>query len=172
MRIIELKALLKENHKAFTEFFNGVSKEEFEKNKHDKWSLGQNLEHIYLSIKPLAGLKAAPKFFIKTSYGKAKKGSRSYQETVDFYKSFLDNGGKASDKYVPSPVTFDRKEELIKKIDYTLSEILASMDKFTEKDFDELQLPHPLMGKLTMREMFYFTAYHVTHHHEIVKRDR
>jgi hypothetical protein len=34
-----------------------------------------------------------------------------------------------------------------------------------------LILPHPLLGKITIREMLYFTAYHVQHHENIIKRD-
>jgi hypothetical protein len=30
-------------------------------------------------------------------------------------------------------------------------------------------LPHPLLGKLTLREMIYFTIYHVQHHHKLVQ---
>jgi hypothetical protein len=41
--------------------------------------------------------------------------------------------------------------------------------KFSEKDLDTLILPHPLLGKVTLREMLYFTIYHVQHHVEQVK---
>jgi hypothetical protein len=33
---------------------------------------------------------------------------------------------------------------------------------------DLLILPHPLLGKLTLREMLYFTLYHVEHHEKQV----
>jgi hypothetical protein len=39
------------------------------------------------------------------------------------------------------------------------------MDKFSEAQLDEYVLPHPILGKLTIREMLYFTIYHATHHH-------
>jgi len=32
-------------------------------------------------------------------------------------------------------------------------------------------LPHPLLGKVTVREMLYFTIHHVQHHHALVERD-
>ncbi|NBX80802.1 MAG: DinB family protein, partial [Flavobacteriales bacterium] len=44
-------------------------------------------------------------------------------------------------------------------------------DNFTEDDLDKYVLPHPLLGKLTLREMLCFTIYHVKHHVEIIKRD-
>jgi hypothetical protein len=30
-------------------------------------------------------------------------------------------------------------------------------------------LPHPLLGKLTLREMLYFTAYHADHHRHSIE---
>lgn len=165
----ELKETLLKNHKDFTSFFNEIDAKRFEKKEDDKWSPGQNLEHIYLSVKPLAALKIAPKFFIKINYGKAKNGSRTYDETVSFYKSFLEKGGKATKGYIPKFVSFEKKEELIKKLNLKLNHVVGALNKFTEKDLDQLQLPHPIMGKLTMREMLYFTAYHVSHHLNTVK---
>ena len=38
------------------------------------------------------------------------------------------------------------------------------IDSFSEKDLDNYILPHPLLGKLTIREMLFFTIYHVQHH--------
>jgi hypothetical protein len=33
-----------------------------------------------------------------------------------------------------------------------------------EADLDRYLLPHPLLGKLTLREMLHFTLYHNYHH--------
>ena len=38
-------------------------------------------------------------------------------------------------------------------------------------DLDAVLLPHPLLGKLTVREMLFFTVYHVQHHRALVERD-
>jgi len=43
--------------------------------------------------------------------------------------------------------------------------------KQSETALDLYILPHPLLGKITLREMLYFTAYHVYHHQTIVERD-
>ncbi len=41
---------------------------------------------------------------------------------------------------------------------------MKRVDSFSEAQLDALILPHPLLGKLTLREMLYFTIYHVQHH--------
>jgi len=42
--------------------------------------------------------------------------------------------------------------------------------KHSEAALDKYILPHPLLGKLTLREMLYFTAYHVAHHKQLVEK--
>ena len=36
--------------------------------------------------------------------------------------------------------------------------------QISEHKLDRCILPHPLLGKLTLREMIYFTIYHMEHH--------
>jgi hypothetical protein len=35
---------------------------------------------------------------------------------------------------------------------------------------ERIRLPHPLLGRLTTREMLFFTLYHNQHHVEVAKR--
>ena len=46
-----------------------------------------------------------------------------------------------------------------------------NLTNFTEGELDNLVLPHPLLGQLTIREMIYFTIYHVEHHTRNIKRN-
>jgi hypothetical protein len=39
-----------------------------------------------------------------------------------------------------------------------------------EGSLDRCRLPHPLLGKLTVREMLFFTLYHNLHHVQNVAR--
>ena len=43
------------------------------------------------------------------------------------------------------------------------------LDSLSESDLDTLQAPHPLLGKLTLRELMYFTIYHAQHHQRNVE---
>jgi hypothetical protein len=44
------------------------------------------------------------------------------------------------------------------------------LQKWPENDLDKYRLPHPLLGKLTLREMLFFTLYHNRHHMNNVQR--
>ena len=50
-------------------------------------------------------------------------------------------------------------------VDKQITRLSEKIDRFSETELDQFILPHPLLGKLTLREMIYFTIYHVEHHH-------
>jgi len=41
--------------------------------------------------------------------------------------------------------------------------------KWKEPQLDQYIAPHPLLGKITLRELCYFTIYHTKHHLNIIK---
>ena len=41
--------------------------------------------------------------------------------------------------------------------------------RLKDKHLDKLLIPHPLMGKMTLREIIMWTAYHTDHHNQILK---
>ncbi len=52
----------------------------------------------------------------------------------------------------------------MKKLQGLVQKLCKRMNKYSEEELDKYILPHPLMGKVTLREMLYFTIYHVQHH--------
>jgi hypothetical protein len=46
--------------------------------------------------------------------------------------------------------------------------LARALEHWTEMDLDRCRLPHPLLGKITVREMLFFTLYHYEHHWAIV----
>ena len=42
--------------------------------------------------------------------------------------------------------------------------MVAAAEKWDEKELDEYYLPHPILGKLTVREILFFTIYHNLRH--------
>ena len=101
----EIISALVEKHKTFAAFFDTLDKDQFENSVSNKWSPGEQLEHILLSVKPLEkGLSSAPKLVLKLSFGTSKNGSRSYQEVIDLYHDKLSKGAKATKKFIPKTI--------------------------------------------------------------------
>lgn len=161
---------LKANHQAFITLIDQLSEEEFMFQAPEKWSAGQQLEHIRLSVRPVVLAFSLPRFMLKILFGKTNRPSRSYDELVAKYHEKLQKGGRTTGPFVPKPFRFDQKIEGIKAVSMLIYKLEKQIESFTEASLDTLILPHPLLGKITLREMLYFTTYHVRHHQELVMK--
>ncbi len=47
--------------------------------------------------------------------------------------------------------------------------LCSKVDTCSKGQLDTFILPHPLLGKVTLREMLYSTIYHVQHHQKQIK---
>jgi hypothetical protein len=128
-----------------------------------KWNAVQLLDHIVRSVSPVSLALSLPAFLLRLIFGTANRKSRSYEELVARYHDKLKAGGRASGRFVPPPKT-DSVEKLSANLSKVVQALARRIDRFSETQLDQLILPHPLLGKLTLREMLYFTIYHVQHH--------
>ena len=166
----EIIVALDKNITEFNNYILSLDKDQFEISPEGKWSAGQNLEHLIRAIKPLQPAFGLPKFILKIFFGKANRPSKSYEDLVAKYKSKLAGGGKASGPYIPPLVHFKNKEALVKKYELQKQKLIRKTEKQKENELDKYILPHPLLGKITLREMLFFTIYHNEHHLEILKQ--
>jgi hypothetical protein len=165
----EIIAGLDEKINAFNGYAKQLNKEQFETMPANKWSAGQNLDHLIRAIKPLQLAYSLPKFMLRMMFGKANRPSKTYDELVAKYKAKLAAGGKASGPFIPPVITFDTKEKLINRYISQKEKLNKKIEKQSETDLDKYILPHPLLGKVTMREMLFFTIYHNEHHLNLLK---
>jgi hypothetical protein len=162
--------LLQEKHQAFIAHIQTLNEEEFLYAPAAKWTAAQQLDHIHKSVKPLTQAMGYPKFVPRVLFGKANRPSKTYEELINRYNEKLSLGGRASGRFVPPTIAASQKDGLIKLILTSVNKLCNRIEKFSETELDNLILPHPLLGKITIREMLYFTAYHVAHHKAIIKR--
>ncbi len=145
-----------------------VSEANFNVSKNNKWTAGENMAHLGVSAKMTCMAYTLPKIAPALLYGKTKDGSRSYQQVVDFYLSKLNDGAKASGVYVPAKTNYEKQRiiESLQKYRDKLANAVA--DKWSEEQLDTYRIAHPVLGKLTARELLYFTIYHNGHHTKTV----
>ncbi len=134
-----------------------------------KWTAGQHLEHLCRSVRPLSlGLKL-PKFMPKLLFGKANRPSKTYEGLVNKYLNKIEQGAKASGPYLPpKQVPISRRSALCRRLQKLVDTLTQVLSNYNEHDLDHLILPHPILGKVTVREMMYFTIYHARHHRKLV----
>ncbi|HEY6505894.1 MAG TPA: DinB family protein [Chitinophagaceae bacterium] len=167
----EIKNKLQDSHNRFINLILSLNDDDFLFAPANKWAAGQQLDHIYRSVSAVAQALILPKFAIKLIAGKANRPSRDYEGLVAKYKLKLEGGGRAGGRFIPKPVTLARKIKLKNKLSRAVNDLCKRIDKYTEKQLDYYILPHPLLGKLTLREMFYFTIYHAEHHQQLTLRN-
>jgi hypothetical protein len=147
-----------------------VPDELFNTSKENKWTPAENISHLVNATKMTLLAYALPKFLPAMLYQKSKGKSRTYDEIVENYHQKLAGGAKASGAYIPKKINYGREklsnqllsegEKLVQVID----------DKWTEEQLDTFRIKHPILGKLTMRELAYFTIYHNIHHTETIRK--
>lgn len=166
-----IKKELTEKHKEFVDYINSLSDNDILNTKNNqKWSAGQHLEHIYLSVRPVNMALLLPKIIMRLFFGKPNE-KRTYEQLVNDYQNALKNGGKAGALYIPKSVSISKKQNLIINLTKLVVALNRKIDKISEEDLDKHNLPHPLIGKTTIREMLYFTIYHVQHHQKAIKEN-
>jgi len=160
----ELEDGLHESVKNVIEFIEPQDRAAFEKRLDGKWSSGQQLHHLILAVKPLTTVCRFPKFLIRMLFGKAKGPSRTYDALRLRYLEKLEAGAVTTPNFYPKVVGIHEKDELLKSFLQKKDLLVKGLSKFNEEEMDLFALPHPLLGKLTLREMICFTIYHNEHH--------
>ena len=56
------------------------------------------------------------------------------------------------------------KEYILTRLQVENKKLQYKTKKMSDKNLDTLILPHPLMGKMPVREIIMWTAYHIEHH--------
>lgn len=162
------------SHKIFGEFSDyclNISDEIFFNQPKDKWSIAQNVDHLIISTKQTKLVYSLPKFIVRLYTGKPNRPSRNYEELVKKYHLKLEAGGKASGIFIPKIINDASKEKLINnwmKISAAYIHIVEI--NWKNEQLDNYLAPHPLLGKITLRELCYFTIYHTEHHLNIIKQ--
>jgi DinB superfamily len=162
---------LKENHQTFVDYILSLSDDEFLYCRPEKWNAGQQLDHINRSVSPLNMAFNLPDFALTLIFGKANRPSKTYEGLVKKYQDKLKTGYQASGRFIPKPIGLSQRLPLAQSLIKKVSKICDQVESYSEQDLDLLILPHPLLGKLTIREMLYFTCYHAEHHQQIAKRN-
>ncbi len=156
---------LRKHHQAFDALIDGLPLDVFEDNSTGKWSAGQVQQHIILSLKPIVLAMRLPKFLLRYQFGLTNRPSRSYDDLVARYLKALDGRAAVAPKrFSPKQIGGEAKQQQTIQFNKLTHRLIQLVHKWGEDDLDLYVIPHPLMGKLTFREILYFTIYHVQHH--------
>lgn len=152
---------------AFAHFANGLSEDQFYRQPNGKWSVADAMQHLFLSARPVARLLAGPRAVFQ-QWGQPDGPARSYDEIADAYRQALTTGIKAPAPLSPRPDD-SSDGQVIARFTKVYESLAAAASTWSADDLDRFILPHPALGKLTLREMLDFTDIHTRHHLRIVQ---
>ena len=167
-----ISSLLSENEDKLREIFISHDASLWVSGPQGKWTAGQHVVHLVQSSQALLRVLKLPKFFIKWKFGTCNRPTRSFDEVKERYEQKLSAAGTVISPFsVNMPqITIGDKPFWLDK----LSKLNANLNKvilgLSEKHLDGLVIPHPLMGKLTIREILMWNAHHLEHHTRILKQ--
>jgi hypothetical protein len=164
----ELLCNLNDSNQRVTIWFTEIPATKFFIRQGETWSASDNLDHLIKSQKPTAKAMRLPKPTLREMFGSPEQSSRSYEAVCQVYRDELAKGGVASGRYLPeqqSPEHAEEvKSELLNQFSKASTDLVSVAENWSEAELDEYLLPHPLLGKLTIREMLHFTIYHNLRH--------
>lgn len=155
-----------------TDYCSSLNDTDFIKPFGDKWSVAENVQHLILSTKTTSLAFWLPKFIVRWMAGKPNRSSRTFEDLQTKYNNKLADGGRASSRFVPkSKEIIYSKQKLLNNWKATTTNYLHALTKNrNENDLDAYLVKHPLLGRITLRELCYFTIFHTQHHLNSIKK--
>jgi len=142
-----------------------------------KWSPADHVRHLAKSTFPLAQALALPKFLIGWRFGRGAETSRDFLTVRDDYRRTLRETGATAGRFSPSPrplpddlVAWQR--EVLASWSASIAALAARIPRWSERALDRYRVPHPILGKMTVREILFFSLYHYQHHLEQIAARR
>ncbi len=140
----------------------------------DAWSPADNVRHLTKSVRAVTRGLQAPKLLLLLRFGRPGHPSRTFEEVRDLYRARLAKGASAGrfapSGRPPSDVPEAAREEIMAFHADAVGSLCRAIGRWSERSLDRRQLPHPLLGPLTVREMLLFSLYHNQHHVDTVRR--
>ena len=156
---------------ALQQLLASLSSEIFMQPHGEKWSIAQDVVHLELSVRPLKLVFGLPRLMLWWRFGKANRPSRTPSELYDRYQARLSEGVPiaAAAGFQPRVAADASPPQLIARFEEQHDLALRKAAAYPAAALDNYVVPHPLLGKITLRELLYFTAFHIRLHHDIIR---
>ena len=163
--------LIEDKHASLLEWLKQHPENLWEIGPEGKWTTGQHTKHILQTLELINKALSMPKFFLRFKFGKTNRDIRDFETVVQRYKDRLEQAkGKtfkgSQNMKIPK---IEDKVYLLDRIQIEHKKLSYKTRRISDKNLDSLVLPHPLMGKMPIREILMWSAHHVDHHNETLK---
>ena len=165
--IADIRAGFATEAEAVHTFFSDIPADQFFTAPDDVWSAADNLVHLIISCSAIITGLRLPKAALRLRFGKATGPSRPLAESRHQYVEVaLAAGGVATGGFVPVVKEHSAAERsrILDKWSQKGAAMVKNLGRWQDADLDTVNVPHPLLGDMTLREILFFTLYHNMHH--------
>lgn len=170
----EVLAELGKLHRASREYWASFPTADFLAPIGASWSPADTVRHLTKSIRPVAKALRLPRLALVLVFGPARRPSRSFAEVRGAYHARLAEGvdaGRFAPRKDATPANVEAyRARIVDFHEQAAAALVANLARWPERSLDRYRMPHPVLGKLTVREMMFFTLYHNLHHVLVVER--
>ena len=135
------------------------------------WSPEKNLRHLLKSTQPIYLGLMSPKIALFI-FGSAKEKSRTMLEIKNEYLTKL-NTGSGAGVFTPigenTKVDTEAQKKFIADFNKLFGKYKKQINSWEDSAMDKYNMPHPILGNLSIREMLLFSFFHLFHHTEKVE---
>jgi hypothetical protein len=101
-------------------------------------------------------------------FGRHRGPGRAFADLRRQYQATLAAGaqaGRFAPRVQPPPIDLAAGQDaILGRLAATVRAVQIAVQRWPEPALDQYRLPHPLLGRLTVREMLAFSVYHHAHH--------
>lgn len=138
-----------------------------------KWTTAQHIDHLIKTVNALSKAMSMPKFFLKYKFGACNRPERSLDEIKDKYYKKLKNIDtkefNSSGRFAPRNLSNADKQKTIGELKTAVNKLIKKGSSWSESSLSKYVLPHPALGRMTIREFLMFFSFHANHHMDNLK---
>lgn len=132
------------------------------------WSAAENLLHLQQLSRVFSLAFSVPRSTLGMLFGKPKQQSNDYATIAIRYQAAIAGGFEAPAYSVPAkpqgPFNQQRQQALVEQWQKINQHMIESLFHWDDAALDQYQIPHPALGKLTVRELLFFMHCHTQLH--------
>ena len=134
-----------------------------------KWTAAGHIYHLIKSTKAVSAGMSKPKILLRWTFGMNNRSEKSMEQLkAKYYNALKSANAQAPTGYSAAEGRSFNKSELIARFNHELDALIKVMSKWSEDQLTKYIVPHPALGKMTIREVLYFTIFHTQHHLNIL----
>lgn len=155
--------------------FSGMTPREFFLRPAKGWSPAQNVVHLIKTTWPVTLALGLPRPLLRLLFGNNPREPRSFVAMRAAYYASLTTGraGVLAPLRIQEPREAEEKQRrTLARLKATKLSLIKTFQSIPEEYLDLVQLPHPSIGKVSMREMVLTTINHDLHHLNAVHKRR